>query len=683
LHWYIATKENKLDESTKERLAKFSYETRTSSREFCKEIVAKGVKIDDVKAISCSIKNTAWFVASWEKDATISAMLIMLDAIQAKFKDITNLWDKLTDEQNPAITFLYIKLENFGLSDDLYIKMNSRGKPLTSFENFKAQFSELLSSKDTDFTDEKLDYENTHVTFQEYFAFKIDSVWTDLFWNFVLQKKEGTVDDCLMNFFTYIAQICFFKDNTDKETDDFKNNDFSVFKQKKNVVFLFAVLDWFYEISLDESQILPEKIEDFFAKLFQNGKIDDNYQGQVRLFDGKGINLFAKCLLEGSDFDNRNRIILFCILSYVIKYNLTDANDDLRYFIRVVRNLLQATRQRNETVYNTNVRINSFGNYWKLFEQLFAKPNVYQILLGDVEYKKTDIREDALANEIEKAKIIVGSTTTSEEKVALFKLEEFEYFGGLIHQLKPSQEIDKLVDYSQAIREIWSKNNDDSLIIGALIACGFDGFYTKNCKLGGMRFFGRNDRWYIVLTGNSGKDEEISKAIISVLDKYLLYNSTIPPNKKLQCIIDEYLKNNPERKFQYYFLKYPLMLSRSNYFAWNGNFEIRILSSESGNPLLAYHINPYVLVVSNLLDESICEERYCYNKYGNYQSGLHLKNNMDIFCKEDGWQIELNNQTIPEGLKTKYNLDDTFILKDTKEKDRIEIAVEFCTELFK
>ena len=32
-----------------------------------------------------------------------------------------------------------------GLNDDLYIKMNSRGKPLTEFENFKARFQGLIA----------------------------------------------------------------------------------------------------------------------------------------------------------------------------------------------------------------------------------------------------------------------------------------------------------------------------------------------------------------------------------------------------------------------------------------------------------------------------------------------------------------------------------------------------------
>ena len=51
---------------------------------------------------------------------------------------IGDLWKRLTVGYASPIRFLLVGLEKFGLSDDLYIKMNARGKPLTAFETFKA-----------------------------------------------------------------------------------------------------------------------------------------------------------------------------------------------------------------------------------------------------------------------------------------------------------------------------------------------------------------------------------------------------------------------------------------------------------------------------------------------------------------------------------------------------------------
>ncbi|MDR0612059.1 MAG: DUF262 domain-containing protein [Dysgonamonadaceae bacterium] len=196
LHWFIANKEGKLGEA--KFLSEFTYETRTSSREFCKELVDKSIDYQNLLPInndavtaenqlSETIKNAAWFVESWQKDPTISAMLIMLDAIQAKFKDTSDIWGKLTEtaEDKRPITFLYIKLETFGLSDDLYIKMNARGKQLTNFENFKADLVGHIKG-----WDKNEGHQNT-------IAHKLDTTWTDIFRK---NNKDSKIDEIYFAF---------------------------------------------------------------------------------------------------------------------------------------------------------------------------------------------------------------------------------------------------------------------------------------------------------------------------------------------------------------------------------------------------------------------------------------------------------------------------------------------------
>lgn len=46
LHWFVASKESKLDDELKSLLTKFTYETRASSREFCNDLINKGVYFD-------------------------------------------------------------------------------------------------------------------------------------------------------------------------------------------------------------------------------------------------------------------------------------------------------------------------------------------------------------------------------------------------------------------------------------------------------------------------------------------------------------------------------------------------------------------------------------------------------------------------------------------------------------
>ena len=44
------------------------------------------------------------------------------------------------NEKEPIITFIFMDLNEYRLTDDLYIKMNSRGKPLSKFENLGLDF---------------------------------------------------------------------------------------------------------------------------------------------------------------------------------------------------------------------------------------------------------------------------------------------------------------------------------------------------------------------------------------------------------------------------------------------------------------------------------------------------------------------------------------------------------------
>lgn len=688
LHWYLSPRKVfdedaimlLVSDETKKWLNNFTYETRNTSKRFCHELINK--PLPSIGNIVELIRNANWFMASWENDPTVVSMLNMLETMDELSFDKEKAWENLFEKRKITFDYIDIKSDEFKLTDELYIKMNSRGKPLTSFENFKASFSEILSAKDTEFIDDRLDFEGSRITYQQYFAFKIDNIWTDLFWDFTLSKGKD-ISSCFMNFFTYIAQMCYFKDNKDKSVTDFKR-DFSLFKKKENALFLFNTLDLFHEISIDKSnQVNVNNINIFFENIFQKDKIDDLYNGQIRLFDDKGINLFEKCLLEGNDFDNRYRIILFSLISYVLKYNLREVNNDVRYYVRVIRNLLQMTRQRNEIAYNTNVRINSFGKYWKLFNQLLEKDNVYERLLENIDNRETDISDDAVNNETEKAEIIVNNINSNPNVIeALFKIEEFIPFGGLIHNLSPEINFSNFIEWSGIIRDIWSCSDD--MIVASLIASDFRGFYTKDCRLGEMWFFGKKTNWNTILAGKSKIDSSLSDPLILLLNKYNdnKSNNAKLPEDILEDIIQEFIDSLEKNNWQYYFCKYKkYFLRSSNYYSWNGDFENEILGNTGINPLLSYHINPYVLAVSNLLDDSICKLGECWSRYSE-ESCLRLENGFNLYSKQDGWLIIIpENQTISTDLRVKYNIEENNILHNPKETDRIEIAVQFCKDL--
>ena len=134
------------------------------------------------------ITQQTWFYSSWKQDPTIQAMLSMLggttneeeakDNIEAVFKggDFNEYWTRLTSKEAP-IVFYYQPLKDFGLSDDLYIKMNARGKQLTPFENFKADLIGYVEqqAKENEEWKKLLDaYRGIPIL--------LDTDWMDIFW---------------------------------------------------------------------------------------------------------------------------------------------------------------------------------------------------------------------------------------------------------------------------------------------------------------------------------------------------------------------------------------------------------------------------------------------------------------------------------------------------------------------
>lgn len=204
IHWYLSLKSNKLNED-KEWLSKFTYETRISSREFCKSICnPDNMKNINEKRVSDYIKNQNWFFSDWLQDPTIAAMLRTIggdsescndDCVEGVFKDID--FDEFRNRliNDDVITFekMEIGSEKLPISDELYIKMNARGKVLTDFENFKADFVAWIQNSRIDATNE--------------IPKNIDNAWTDVFWKF---NHDGKIDEIFFSFINrfFLNEIC-------------------------------------------------------------------------------------------------------------------------------------------------------------------------------------------------------------------------------------------------------------------------------------------------------------------------------------------------------------------------------------------------------------------------------------------------------------------------------------------
>ena len=195
LHWYAA-KKNNIPEEQYGFLKNFSYDTRYSARYFCEELVDYSPQFKT--AISKEIINQAWFPLDWMNDPTINSMLVMLDSIDSCFKEVFDLWDRL---MHRCITFYFLPIKDMGLTDELYIKMNSRGKPLTLFEHFKAELERDIRAIDEDMANRIMD--------------KIDRDWTDLLWQYRNRGSNSPdgviIDDEFLRYFKFICDVICYR----------------------------------------------------------------------------------------------------------------------------------------------------------------------------------------------------------------------------------------------------------------------------------------------------------------------------------------------------------------------------------------------------------------------------------------------------------------------------------------
>ena len=210
LHWFLAWQDGAWTQfghifRSGDGGSRFTYKVRQSSSEFFDKLVTfqPQVSSQEVLSVAALITDQPWYFRHWRLDPTVQSVLTMLDAIHARFKESTGLFGRLTDTQKPAITFQLLLLENFGLSDDLYIKMNARGKPLTAFENFKAQYEHSLAAQ---FEGQNRTVSGHAYPVAKFVALRMDTAWADFFWPH-RDRVTNLCDDVMMNLFRVLALV--------------------------------------------------------------------------------------------------------------------------------------------------------------------------------------------------------------------------------------------------------------------------------------------------------------------------------------------------------------------------------------------------------------------------------------------------------------------------------------------
>ena len=510
LHWYAAKKEGVKD-SKFAFLKQFTYYTRPSSRDFCDKLVDFTPSFD--AQLSNEIEDQPWFQYQWKNDPTILGMLVMIDAIHEKFRDTNDLWDALVD--HPCLSFYFLSISEMGMTDELYVKMNSRGKPLSQFEHFKAEFETLIKAYDEELSNE--------------ISRKFDLDWTDML--FPYRGANQIIDDEFMRYFFFVSDILFYQQYPEKplEQDEFvlaeKLYGHDCLMQKENIDFMVSAFDCWCRLEEGTIDALFEK--HLSAHKYQKGK--------TKIYQDN-LNIFKQCCENYREYEGRNRkfplnmtLLLYAFIVYLQnRQNISES--DFQRRIRIVRNL----------IWNSQFEIRADGQRNNMPQLLVETKEI--ILNGRVSdgsgYNKNQKEEERCKQ--------VWLNEHPDDAETIFHLEDHSLLYGCIKVVG----LENLNNFDK-FRMLFDNVADKTLIHRALLI--FDD-YSQTAS-GNVHYMGnQNDSTWRDLfhpSNKRGQFERTSNALNS-----LLQNITDFSDEGLLSLINGFIETCSTYDWRYYFIKY-------------------------------------------------------------------------------------------------------------------------------
>lgn len=562
LHWYAAKREKNLKREEYSFLEHFTYDVRPSSRDFCSHL------LDFSPSFETSIKEQLidqyWFMGDWHDDPTIISMLVMLDAIKDKFADIDGLWNLLVGNEE-RIVFFFLPLAENGLSDELYIKMNSRGKKLTPFEHFKAEYEDLY---------ERDSAESMNINH------KFDVEWADTL--FCYRDNNDLIDNEFMRYFCYISHILCYQQSVKKSNDEFElirllYQDSP--KAKQNRKYFEDAMDCWYEVKKKYGTIGKFFAHYLTQSSYEKGKVA-TYK-TVNEYHSKQ-NFFHACIKlyqVNNNFSYSDFLFLYGIITYLVnKDNIAESAFIER--LRILRNL----------IWNSNSgEIRGDADYMK---DLLTE--VSQLMLDgsinkDLKHGFNGFQED---EEIEKMQ--KKSKMPSQEIETMHKFEDHPLIYGYVSGLGYDH-----LDLTDTFYSVFSFENYTSLH-RAMISIG--DYRQRDDNRYYMANTNRSTWTQLLHKSRNRKNFENSMSIIvQMLER-------VRGGESLDDIREKFLAEQERQQFftwRYYFAKYPDMLRGADgELTWDGTNDY-ICTALNKHQFNGQHWNPFLNVLYQMLNDDL------------------------------------------------------------------------------
>ena len=622
LHYYVARHEKK-EETEWDFLHNFTYETRVSSREFCEHLLnfAPDFNADE---LAFQIRDEAWFLLEWENDPTVQSMLVMLDAIHAKFKDTNGLWEKLMED---SISFYFLPLSKMNVTDELYIKMNSRGKPLTRFEHFKAELE--LKLKEVD--------EKQFLT--KRIMRKIDREWTDILWPY---RNSGTgnlhndaiTDDEFLRYIHFISDIISFRNGNSEITDEFDIIDKQFSKEcksaKENILLMESLFDIWNGYD----------IEVFFDDFISN----EGYAAN-KIYLDTPKNIFRECC-KCYGIRIANNRFAFSLVQTILLYAFTlylrnkesVSEADFRRRIRIVNNL---AKNSPDTVRSENMKV-----LLGLVDKIILN-GIIERVEGKARFQTKQVEE-----EIEK---LLWTNDNPEKSETMYKLEDHPFLNGYISSVGLEH-----IDWCNRFYSLFDQKLD--LVVCALLATG--DYFVKDAwrfQIGTADNRLSNTVWRDIL-GPVKLEENLCETLQTLLSKHETFSNEI-----LQDEINSYIESSETMPVRYYITKYPQMRPNrwGKYYWFNhktkgrNSYQVLMMTTEVSLGGFNYDIFLKTLFeLSGGKEAGLELGNYSYTEYNsNGGDKLYLNDNsMFLILKDDTYSLlKIIDEGITEEVEN-YNI---------------------------
>lgn len=480
LHWYILKRikfENK--EKILFQLKGFSYKTRNSTKEFCEFLIktASHLDFENDKPISKVITESLAFLDIWEKDPSVQGMLTMLDEIDTLLKQeddasFSAYWKNL--ENGRRLTFDFLDLDEYEQTDELYVKMNARGKQLTDFEHFKSWLHEYIKSNKLKILEEK-------------WSDCIDTKWLDLFWKNKPENifnVDATIYNCIksINLYEYIAitkkelsvedeqnETIINRDlirkinekNEDKNFISIAEYEESGFFSYKSLNFTFSSLNKLSSINLTELHKILKEITafPFMEKQNKEDKLPFIY------------------LSENQNPSLPERVFYYSFLLFInqdsIELTKSETLENLKNWMRICRNIIFNTYIQNPDNFIDAIKaIKDFSAYMNNIENEITQQN-FSVKFFDSQLK-------------EEIKKIQYFNKGENWKNKIIEVENHPYFYGQInfifHLIDHTDDFQKFDFYCNILSKIFNAPEANNYLFQRLLLSKGDYLIKYNSK---------------------------------------------------------------------------------------------------------------------------------------------------------------------------------------------------------